>query len=151
MLIKGSDLNQSQRKQVLNAFVHRNTIEHPAKWAKDQKWSLPIGRIIETDTEWVNAHAFYFVKDGSRLAFRPKHAVPSYLAEPEPKRIRCNQCEALMINEVFCHETGCPNTNARYDSESGECQTLETRESRKSARTCPVLAKSECREKQEPR
>ena len=33
---------------------------------------------------------------------------------------RCNQCEALMINGVFCHETGCPNTKARYDSESGE-------------------------------
>ena len=36
------------------------------------------------------------------------------------KRIKCNQCEALMINGVFCHETGCPNTKARYDAESGE-------------------------------
>lgn len=25
-----------------------------------------------------------------------------------------------MINGVFCHETGCPNTKARYDSESSE-------------------------------
>lgn len=33
---------------------------------------------------------------------------------------RCNQCEALMINGVFCHETGCPNTHSRYDAESGE-------------------------------
>jgi ATP-dependent protease ClpP protease subunit len=32
--------------------------------------------------------------------------------------MRCNQCEALMINGVFCHETGCPNANARYDRES---------------------------------
>ncbi len=23
------------------------------------------------------------------------------------KRIRCPNCEALMINGVFCHETGC--------------------------------------------
>ena len=23
---------------------------------------------------------------------------------------KCDQCEALMINGVFCHETGCPNT-----------------------------------------
>jgi hypothetical protein len=22
----------------------------------------------------------------------------------------CDQCEALVINGVFCHETGCPNT-----------------------------------------
>lgn len=32
------------------------------------------------------------------------------------KPIRCDQCEALMINGVFCHETGCPNTHSRYDS-----------------------------------
>jgi hypothetical protein len=28
--------------------------------------------------------------------------------------MRCNQCEALMINGVYCHETGCPNSGARY-------------------------------------
>ena len=22
---------------------------------------------------------------------------------------RCDQCEAMMINGVFCHETGCPD------------------------------------------
>jgi hypothetical protein len=33
---------------------------------------------------------------------------------------RCNQCEASMINGVFCHESGCPNTRSRYDAESGE-------------------------------
>jgi len=36
-----------------------------------------------------------------------------------PQPISCDQCEALMINGVFCHETGCPNTKARYDVESG--------------------------------
>lgn len=29
--------------------------------------------------------------------------------------MHCDSCEALMINDVFCHETGCPNTHARYD------------------------------------
>lgn len=29
----------------------------------------------------------------------------------------CNQCEALMINGVFCHETGCPNSRKRYDED----------------------------------
>ena len=24
-------------------------------------------------------------------------------------RIRCSQCEALVINNLPCHETGCPN------------------------------------------
>lgn len=32
--------------------------------------------------------------------------------------MRCDQCEASMINGVFCHETGCPNTKKRYDHES---------------------------------
>lgn len=34
--------------------------------------------------------------------------------------MRCDQCEALMINGVFSHETGCPNTRARYDVDN-EC------------------------------
>ncbi len=35
------------------------------------------------------------------------------------KRFRCDQCEALMINGLFCHETGCPNSRSRYDHEAG--------------------------------
>ena len=35
-------------------------------------------------------------------------------------RMKCDQCEAAMIQGVFCHETGCPNMNNRYDSETGE-------------------------------
>ena len=29
-------------------------------------------------------------------------------------RFACNQCEAAMINGVFCHEAGCPNTHERF-------------------------------------
>jgi nitrite reductase/ring-hydroxylating ferredoxin subunit len=32
--------------------------------------------------------------------------------------MKCNQCEVAMINGVFCHETGCPNTGKRYDAET---------------------------------
>jgi hypothetical protein len=32
--------------------------------------------------------------------------------------MRCDSCEAMMINGHFCHETGCPNTRSRYDRES---------------------------------
>jgi hypothetical protein len=39
---------------------------------------------------------------------------------------RCDQCEALMINGVFCHETGCPNSKKQYDAESGEWVTMVT-------------------------
>lgn len=30
-------------------------------------------------------------------------------------RIACDQCEAAMINGVFCHEHGCPNARKRYE------------------------------------
>lgn len=33
-------------------------------------------------------------------------------------RIKCDQCAALMINGIFCHETGCPNMHSRYDESS---------------------------------
>lgn len=29
--------------------------------------------------------------------------------------MNCDQCEALMIQGVFCHETGCPNESSRYE------------------------------------
>lgn len=29
--------------------------------------------------------------------------------------MRCDSCEALMIQGMFCHETGCRRINARYD------------------------------------
>ena len=35
-------------------------------------------------------------------------------------QMRCDQCQALMIQGMFCHETGCPHEKSRYDEESGE-------------------------------
>jgi hypothetical protein len=29
------------------------------------------------------------------------------------ERGQCDQCEALRINGIYCHETGCPNAGAR--------------------------------------
>jgi len=40
--------------------------------------------------------------------------------------MQCNQCEALMINGVYCHEIGCPNTHKRYDAESETWQEVAT-------------------------
>lgn len=34
--------------------------------------------------------------------------------------MHCNQCEAAMINGVFCHETGCPNSRKTWIAERGE-------------------------------
>lgn len=30
--------------------------------------------------------------------------------EAEEQDVSCDQCQALMVNGVYCHETGCPNT-----------------------------------------
>lgn len=30
--------------------------------------------------------------------------------------MQCDQCEALMINGVFCHEHGCPNTRKAWNA-----------------------------------
>jgi hypothetical protein len=32
-------------------------------------------------------------------------------------RLHCSQCLALFINNVPCHETGCPNSKWRNDDE----------------------------------
>lgn len=32
--------------------------------------------------------------------------------------MKCDQCEAAMINGVFCHETGCPNTHRVWNAET---------------------------------
>ncbi len=47
--------------------------------------------------------------------------------QPDKTDYSCNQCQALMINGVYCHETGCPNTHKfKVD---GEWVTPETDES----------------------
>ena len=37
--------------------------------------------------------------------------------------MKCNQCEACMINGIFCHEQGCPNSNKEYIN--GEWERVE--------------------------
>lgn len=37
--------------------------------------------------------------------------------------IRCNCCQPMMINRVFCHETGCPNSKKDWDEENEEWVT----------------------------
>ncbi len=34
----------------------------------------------------------------------------SYKSRDGAVRVRCSQCDALVINGTPCHETGCPNT-----------------------------------------
>lgn len=40
-------------------------------------------------------------------------------------RVRCSQCEALCINGIPCHETGCPNV-PRPESDDLDDSDLDT-------------------------
>lgn len=74
MLIKGVDLNPQQRCQVLAAFVHRHTVEHPYPISRP-------GKPTQTDDQWLASLAFHFIKDGSRLAGNRRHAEPVFRVE----------------------------------------------------------------------
>ena len=82
MLIRGEDLSFQQRRLVLAAFSYRWTHENPNRrhvWSRVQAGppSLP----LQTDSQWLREHAFYFVRDGSRLSHRHHFCVPHYLAD----------------------------------------------------------------------
>jgi hypothetical protein len=44
----------------------------------------------------------------------------------EKKAAGCDQCEAAMINGVFCHETGCPNRKRKFEHEDLFPEALES-------------------------
>jgi len=43
-------------------------------------------------------------------------------------KITCDQCDILVINNVVCHETGCPNTQKGYYKEGIWISTEEESE-----------------------
>ncbi len=81
MLIKGRDLNESQKKQVLSAFIYRWTLDNPRLYEAyrnmDSKPTCP----KVSDAEWLEKHAFHFLKDGSRLMANRRYCEPHYMAD----------------------------------------------------------------------
>lgn len=65
MLIKGENLTEKQKDEVLRAFIYRWTVENTYT-----KPTIP----LQSDAEWLKTHAFWFVKDGIRLARNRQHA-----------------------------------------------------------------------------
>ena len=81
MLIKGKNLTDKQRKEVLNTFGYRWTVENKSR---SSFWHGIHGKPtmeLQSDEDWLAEHAFHFVKDGSRLCFNRHHAEPHYLAD----------------------------------------------------------------------
>jgi hypothetical protein len=80
MLIKGYRLNDRQRRDVLNVFGYRWTVENMprAKLWTGKPWPTvtPV-----TDEQWLRDHAFHFVKSGTRLKAGRHYAEPAYMAD----------------------------------------------------------------------
>lgn len=66
-LVKGKDLSDAQRQEVMRAFVHRG-------------YSIGVGKHYATDDAWIIDHAFYMTKSG-RLSLRAVRCEPHYLAD----------------------------------------------------------------------
>jgi hypothetical protein len=80
-LIRGNELNEHQRREVLAAFGYRWTKENEVRartWYKSGGHEPPTMQ-LQADAEWLAEHAFYVNRDGSRTARR--HAEPHYLAD----------------------------------------------------------------------
>ena len=43
---------------------------------------------------------------------------------PKYRAVTCDSCEVLVINNVICHETGCPDA---WKDETRECKWCERR------------------------
>lgn len=50
----------------------------------------------------------------------------SYITEDDSIRVRCSQCDALVIQGVPCHETGCRNAVKECEDEDEEYFDDET-------------------------
>ena len=80
--LKGTELTQEQRAQVLNAFGFRWTHENLARAELWHDYKRPRSAMytLESDAQWLAEHCFQFVNDGSRLG-TGRNAMPVYLAD----------------------------------------------------------------------
>ena len=67
------------------------------------------------------------------------------------ERVMCDQCEAMMINGVLCHEHGCPDAwkEIRECRECGREFKPESREDQFCSIHCAVIYRGEINESKE--
>jgi hypothetical protein len=83
MLVRGDQLSESARRQVLAAFGYRWTIENESRaryWCRQSGANPPRIPLIP-DEQWLREHAFHVVQDGSRLMKNRSHAEPACMLE----------------------------------------------------------------------
>ena len=77
-LIRGDRLTKRQIEQVFAAYVYRHH-------------AIGEGLAYRNEWAWLFDHAFYFVKNGSRLAANRPHAVPAWMADMQCDRKHIDQ------------------------------------------------------------
>lgn len=97
MLIRGDQLTDRQREEVLRVFVLRWTHENAKQTyhgrcpACEQARACRVFPLpysgwharhapLVSDVEWLQVHAFHFLKDGSRLMANKRYTEPACLA-----------------------------------------------------------------------
>lgn len=89
--IKGTELSAELRREALNRFIYRPTVEnkkaHPKMFAKDGVMSSLKLKLV-TDEEWLEQTKFHVLKDGSRLNRTTRHCyyTPKVQYVPEVKK-----------------------------------------------------------------
>jgi hypothetical protein len=73
---------------------------------------------FETDTSEPDDSSHDWDGDSRMKCVACGHSATAEAFEITVHRIHCDQCQALMINGIFCHETGCVNSRKRYDAEN---------------------------------
>jgi hypothetical protein len=73
---------------------------------------------FETDTSEPDDSSHDWDGDSAMKCSVCAHSAPAEAFEVKVNSISCDQCQALMINGVFCHETGCVNERKTYDAEN---------------------------------
>ena len=76
-------------------------------------------QVIAVDVNWEDSNL-----SCDHCGDKIESAYPGTATESAAVRRGCDQCEALTINGVYCHETGCPNAWKDYDVECRFCGSL---------------------------
>ena len=97
-LVRGSNLNSTQRNEILSAYIYRWTHENTMRTRVYRCNLCNIHKPyvntesanghthptipLQSDSEWLAEHAFYINKNGS-VSARHRHAEPYYLTDNE--------------------------------------------------------------------
>lgn len=71
-LVKGTELSEQAKQEVLSAYVYRPTFENPR--------AVRLGGAIMDDATWLGLYCFHITKAG-HLAKNCKWAVPAFIVE----------------------------------------------------------------------